>query len=101
MKRRSNWIIPISTLFVLITMTTLLLVPSAMAETGNTGMIVNINTADAADLASLPGIGNSKAKAIVTYRSEHGPFSTVDELANVKGIGINLIEKIRDFIITQ
>jgi len=101
MKRRSNWIFPISTLLVLMTAATFLLVPASMAESGQTDMVVNINTADAADLASLPGIGNTKAKAIVTYRSEHGPFATVDELTNVKGIGVNLIEKIRDLIITQ
>ena len=48
---------------------------------------VNINRADAATLAgSLKGIGMRKAEAIVAYRTEHGPFKSVDELANVKGI---------------
>ena len=49
---------------------------------------VNLDTADAATLTrELKGIGATKAKAIVDYREEHGPFSPVDELLEVKGIG--------------
>lgn len=49
---------------------------------------VNINTADAATLAAgIKGVGDKKAQAIVKYRKEHGPFRSVDELANVPGIG--------------
>ena len=58
---------------------------------------VNINTADAAVLSTkITGIGPAKAEAIVAYRKEHGPFKSVDELANVKGIGLKTVEKIRD-----
>src|SRR5687768_12788951 len=58
---------------------------------------VNINTADAAVLSTkITGIGPAKAEAIVEYRKEHGPFKSVDELANVKGIGLKTVEKIRD-----
>ena len=57
---------------------------------------VNINTADAATLAgSLRGVGIKKAEAIVAYRSEHGPFKSVDELVNVKGIGDKMLEQLR------
>lgn len=57
---------------------------------------VNLNTADAATLTrELKGIGATKAKAIVDYRDEHGPFSSVDELLEVKGIGSATLEKIR------
>ncbi|AHY43726.1 competence protein ComEA [Stutzerimonas decontaminans] len=57
---------------------------------------VNLNTADAATLTrELKGIGATKAKAIVDYREEHGPFSSVDELLEVKGIGSATLEKIR------
>lgn len=57
---------------------------------------VNINTADAVSLAgSLSGIGISKAEAIVAYRKQHGPFKSVDELANVKGIGQKTLERLR------
>jgi competence protein ComEA len=54
---------------------------------------ININTADAATLAAgLQGIGMSKAEAIVAYRTEHGPFQKVDDLAQVKGIGDKILE---------
>ena len=55
---------------------------------------VNINTADADTLSSeLSGIGQSKAEAIVAYREQHGPYKQLEELTNVKGIGIATIEK--------
>jgi competence protein ComEA len=57
---------------------------------------VNINTADAATIAtSLNGIGSVKAQAIVDYRQKHGAFRTVDELAQVKGISQKLINRNR------
>lgn len=57
---------------------------------------VDINSADAATIAEqLVGIGDAKAEAIVKYREEHGPFSSVDELVNVSGIGEKTLEKIR------
>ncbi len=55
--------------------------------------VVNINTADVATLASLNGIGQSKAEAIVAYREANGPFQSPEELANVKGIGSRTVEK--------
>ena len=61
---------------------------------------VDINSADAQTLADgLNGIGMSKAQAIVAYRNEHGPFSSADQLAEVKGIGQALVEKNRDSIV--
>ena len=54
---------------------------------------ININTADVAPLASLNGIGQSKAEAIVAYREANGPFAVTADLANVKGIGERTIEK--------
>jgi competence protein ComEA len=55
---------------------------------------VNINTADAEAIAAeIKGIGMVKAEAIVAYRAEHGPFTSIDELTNVKGIGVRLIEQ--------
>ena len=57
---------------------------------------VNINTADAATLAAmLDGIGESRAQAIVEYRKANGPFESVDELVEVKGIGGSVVEKNR------
>ena len=48
--------------------------------------VVNINTADAAALKSLSGIGDAKAQAILTYREEHGSFSSIEEIMQVPGI---------------
>lgn len=60
--------------------------------------MVNINTADAAMLEMLPGIGATKAAAIVAYRDENGPFATVETLGMVKGIGETTLEKLKDKI---
>jgi competence protein ComEA len=57
---------------------------------------ININTASAAELDLLEGIGPVKAQAIIDYRNEHGFFRTVDELLNVPGIGPATLEAIRD-----
>lgn len=54
---------------------------------------VNINTADVATLASLNGIGESKAQAIIEYREANGPFASTTDLSNVKGIGARTVEK--------
>jgi competence protein ComEA len=57
---------------------------------------VNLNSADVETLTrALKGIGETKAKAIVEYREAHGPFGSVDELLEVKGIGAATLEKNR------
>lgn len=54
---------------------------------------VNINTADAETIAeTLQGIGLSRAHAIVAYREQHGPFTSIDDLVNVKGVGNRTLE---------
>jgi len=62
---------------------------------------ININTASAEELATLNGIGSAKAEAIVAYRTEHGKFASVDDLAKVKGIGEKIIEKIKPEATTE
>lgn len=60
---------------------------------------VNINTADAATLASsLKGVGTARAEEIVRYREAYGPFKSVDELTDVKGIGNATLEGNRAII---
>ena len=60
---------------------------------------VNINSADAQTLASgLKGIGESRAMEIVRYREAYGPFASIDELAEVKGIGKSTLDSNRDVI---
>jgi competence protein ComEA len=63
---------------------------------------VNINTADAATIASeLKGIGLKRAQAIVEYRTKHGPFRSADELSQIKGVGAKVIQKNRADIRTD
>ena len=61
---------------------------------------VNVNSASAEEISeALKGVGQSKAEAIVSYRNEHGEFKHVDELVNVKGIGIRTVDINREYIL--
>lgn len=63
---------------------------------------VNINKADFITIAeSLEGIGEAKAKAIVDYRNEHGPFTSLEQLGAVKGVGDKTLEKNATFIMLK
>ncbi len=62
--------------------------------------VININTASPEELTLLPGIGKSKAVAIVNYRQSH-PFKSVAELTEVKGIGPKMLEKIQSQITVE
>jgi competence protein ComEA len=63
--------------------------PSPAAQAARTGgaAVVNINTASAAELDALPGIGAKTAARIVEYRQKNGPFKKIEELMNVRGVG--------------
>ncbi|OSI14658.1 ComEA family DNA-binding protein [Neisseria dumasiana] len=69
---------------------------SAMLLSALSLAAVNINTATEEELKALPGIGPSKAAAIVAYRQHNGQFKSVDDLKNVKGIGEGVLAKLRD-----
>ena len=64
------------------------------------GEVIDINTADCYDLQRLPGIGEKRAGDIVAWREEHGPFQSVDELANISGIGPITLEGLREYGVT-
>lgn len=82
--------------------------PAAKPESGSAPVVlevspktpsgkVDLNAADAPTLQrELTGIGEAKAKAIVAYRESNGPFSSVDELLEVKGIGKAILDKNRE-----
>jgi comEA protein len=59
---------------------------------------ININTASKEQLQKLPGIGETYADRIVMYRDNNGPYASVDELKNVKGIGKRTLERLRPYI---
>ncbi|TQR97268.1 ComEA family DNA-binding protein [Paenibacillus ottowii] len=59
---------------------------------------VNINTATAADLMELPGVGAKKAEAILNYRNQHGLFKRVNDLDHVKGIGAKMLAKMKPYV---
>lgn len=59
---------------------------------------VNINTADQTELETLPGIGPSKAEAIIKHREENGPFSAPEQITEVSGIGEKTFENLKDEI---
>lgn len=65
--------------------------PPAFAATAP----VNINTASAAELANLKGIGPAKAQAIVEHRDKNGQFKSVDDLKLVRGVGDKMLEQLR------
>ena len=63
---------------------------------------VNVNKATAEQIAEeLKGVGITKATAIVAYREQNGPFKTVEELTQVKGIGLKTVEKNREEILLK
>ena len=59
---------------------------------------VNINSADAAELMTIPGIGASKAESILAYRRESGGFASVEEIMNITGIKEGVYSRIKDYI---
>lgn len=67
----------------------------------NSSKVININTASEAQLTQLDGIGAKKAQQIILYRQMIAPFTTADDLANVKGIGKATVDKNRHRITTQ
>lgn len=68
------------------------------SDNSNSSGKVNINVADETALTTLPGIGPSKAQAIIAYREDVGSFKSIEDLKNVSGIGDKTYDKLKDFI---
>ena len=76
-------------------------VPTALAgapSTSAAGELVSLNTADQAALETLPGVGPVTATAILQWRDEHGPFTAVEQLLEVSGIGDKTLAQIAPFV---
>ncbi|MEW5904384.1 MAG: helix-hairpin-helix domain-containing protein [Pseudomonadota bacterium] len=73
----------------------LLLALNVLLFSGSVFAAVDINTASKAELQAVKGIGAAKAEAIVSYRTQHGNFKSVDELSKVKGFGKKTVEHLR------
>ncbi len=76
-------------------------IPGAAAIQGSPAQddgLVNINTADAAELQTLTGIGASRAQAIIDYRNENGSFESIEDIMNVTGIKEGMFSKIKNSI---
>lgn len=68
------------------------------ASSSTANGLININTASAQELEVLPGIGPALAQSIVSYRNEHGPFQSIEDLKNVPGIGEARFERLKGLI---
>lgn len=68
-------------------------------ENINDNKLININLSSINELMMLPGIGESKAKAIIDYRERNGNFKKIEDIMNVSGISLNVFNKIKDYII--
>jgi competence protein ComEA len=66
------------------------------APAGEGSALVDINTADAAALEALAGVGPATAQKIIAYREANGPFASIEDLDNVSGLGASTIDKFRD-----
>ena len=78
------------------------IVASMLASLAWAAEPVNVNSASVEEISeNLNGVGLSKAALIVEYREANGPFTHIDELVNVKGIGIRTIDKNKDLILLQ
>jgi competence protein ComEA len=70
---------------------------SGSGSTSGGTTLININSASEIELEDLPGVGPVTAAAIIDYRTQNGPFATIDDLIDVTGIGPSTLEQIRPF----
>lgn len=80
-----------------------LALPAVSAEQAEPAVsgTVNVNTATLEELQLLPGIGESRARAVIELRKQRGGFKRIEDLLEVRGIGESSLEKLRPFVTTQ
>lgn len=74
--------------------------PSLVSQPPSDAERVNINTASLAELCTIPGIGETRANAIIAYRETNGPFLSTADIMLVQGIGEGIYESISEYITT-
>ena len=72
--------------------------PAGSAEQPSIGTRIDVNSADAAELAALPAIGPSLAEAVCDHRRVHGAFDSVEDLVEVSRVGPNTLERLRGWV---
>jgi len=72
--------------------------PASTPSASSRVEVVNLNTADAAQLAALPGIGPKTAERIIEYRQKNGGFKKIEELMNVRGVGEKSFLRLKNLI---
>jgi competence protein ComEA len=72
--------------------------PRRAVDPGTSDEPIDLNDADADELDALPGIGPALAQAIVAHREQHGPFASIDELLDVRGIGEAKLDQLRPLV---
>ena len=89
---------------IIATILTLFVCGAAVADdttTSASGGVVNINTAEASQIALLPRVGLKAAQRVVDYRAEHGPFKKATDLMQVKGFGDKTFERLSAYITVE
>lgn len=74
--------------------------PSTAVQTFVPEHVVDLNSASFSDLLTLPGIGETRAQAILDYRTDHGPFQWPEDLTDVPGIGQSVYERLAPYVTT-
>jgi len=95
--RKSLHIFTLTLVLLSISMAAIAAEPAGDAPSGT----VNVNTADASQLALLPRVGEKVAQRIVEYRTEHGPFKKATDLMQVKGIGAKTFEGLSQYVAVE
>jgi competence protein ComEA len=95
--RKSLHIFTLALVFLSISMAASAAEPAGSAPSG----VVNVNTADASQLALLPRVGEKAAQRIIEYRTEHGPFKKTTDLMQVKGIGAKTFEGLSPYVAVE
>ncbi len=62
---------------------------------------IDVNTASEEDLELIPGIGPAMAQRIIAWREQNGPFERIEDLLNVRGIGLKTLEKLRPYVVVH